>query len=88
MADARTFPCPHCTGVLFIGHNDVFQHIKARHGKKAARQYRARHDEPREPSLGVQLSEALVAAARGEPVPEHIEAMFPKYLAEARRGLR
>lgn len=87
MADVRIVPCPHCDG-LFAGHNDAFQHIRSQHGKKAARQYRASHCEPREPSLGAELSEALIAAACGEPVPEHIEAMFPEYIAEARRGLR
>jgi hypothetical protein len=84
---ARTVPCPHC-GALFADRNDVYQHIKRRHGGKLARQYRPSVIEQRDPSLASELVDALVSAACGEPVPDYIEAMFPEDVADARATLR
>lgn len=81
--------CPHCDRT-FGQANDAYQHIRVKHGGKKARTFRAEHlpqhlPENRERSIGEELGDAMLAAAMGEDVPEHIALMFPDEVAEARR---
>lgn len=84
-----TAVCPNC-GRSFADDNAAYQHSKAKHSGKAARAFRqeVRRESrtEREPSAADELVDALLAAACGEDVPEHIELMFPDEIAEARRG--
>ena len=81
--------CPHCDRRPFADPNDAYNHIKAKHGASKAGRFRREYVPARvyerEPSIGEELAESLVAAACGEEVPEHIERMFPDEIAEARR---
>ena len=65
--------CPHCSKKL-AEPNALFQHVKAKHGKKAARLLRP--PEEREQSMGSLVAEAMIARACGEPVEEWIAVMF------------
>jgi hypothetical protein len=58
--------------------NALFQHVKAKHGKKAARPLRPVSE--REPSMGEIVSEAQMNRALGLPVEPWIEEMFGDYL--------
>lgn len=78
-------PCPHCDRRPFSKPNDAFNHIKAKHGKGLARRFWREHMPEREQSIGEQLGDALIAAACGEDVPEHIAMMFPDDFDEVRR---
>lgn len=78
-------PCPHCDRT-FDEANSAYQHIRAKHGGKKGRQFRARHViGTREPSIGSELADAMLSAAMGDDVPEHIAMMFPDEVADARR---
>jgi hypothetical protein len=69
-------PCAHCERA-FDNVNSLYQHTKAKHGRKAAKGILP----PSEPSLGEELSEALIAYACGEPVDDWIMDMFPDHFA-------
>jgi hypothetical protein len=79
-------PCPHCAR-SFRDQNACWQHIRAKHGRKAASAYRREHMpvEEHEKSVGEELAEAIVAAQCGEPIPDHIALMFPDEIRRARR---
>jgi hypothetical protein len=72
MRDVR---CPHCAA-SFTDENGRYQHAKAKHGKKAARELRPAIDH--EPSLGEELAEAIIAHRCGEPVADYLMEMFPE----------
>lgn len=72
--------CPYCER-SFAEPNARYQHIKHKHpGEK---QLRPPRDD--EPSMASRLIDAQLDAAMGGSVPEHIEAMFPDEIKEARR---
>jgi len=75
--------CPFCDAKAHDD-NGVFQHIRAKHGKGKASAWRRRNMPERERSIGHELAEALLDASMGDPVPEHIEAMFPEHITYAR----
>lgn len=59
--------------------NDLYQHIKVKHGRKAAREVRKLMPRP-EPSLGEELVEASIAwRCEGVQPPEYLRAMFPDH---------
>lgn len=72
-----TFACPHCDRVL--GDADArYQHVKARHGKKAARAVFPKDD--REMSLARELTEAVIAYfTEGKEPPHYLRSMFPEH---------
>lgn len=65
--------CPHCER-SFPERNALYQHVKAKHGKKAARAVHPPVE--REQSMGDLVAEAMLARACGEPVEEWIAVMF------------
>jgi hypothetical protein len=77
--------CPHCPRELG-DENAAWQHIKKKHGGKGGGKFRAvvvankKHE-----SFADEVVEALMLAACGEEVAEHIALMFPDEIAEARR---
>lgn len=77
--------CPHCDR-KFREANDVYNHIKMKHGGPAkARRFRRENMPEREPSIAEDLTDAMLAAACGEDVPEHIAMMFPDEIDDIRR---
>ncbi|WP_449411035.1 hypothetical protein [Methylobacterium komagatae] len=62
--------CNHGLGDL----NALYQHVKAKHGKKAARAHRPPVE--REPSMGDLVAEAQINRALGLPVEPWIAEMF------------
>lgn len=73
----RALACPHCSRTFGDG-NDLYQHAKAKHGKKAARPLRPVVE--REPSMSELVAEAQMNRAMGLPVDPWIEEMFGDYL--------
>lgn len=70
-----TSPCPHC-GQSFGDANGLFNHTKAKHGRKAARAVRPVPE--REQSMASLLIEAQLQHAMGEPVDDWLMDMFPE----------
>jgi hypothetical protein len=68
----RDVHCPHCTA-SFADENARYQHAKAKHGKKAARELRP----AREQSLGEGLAEAVIAFKCGEEPDPYFVMVFP-----------
>ena len=65
-----TSRCPHCRKAVPDA-NALFQHVKAKHGAKAAKVFR----QPRESdSVASELIDALQSGER----PAHLVAMFPE----------
>lgn len=64
--------CAHCDKT-FDNVNSLYQHTKAKHGRKAAKGILP----PPEKSLGQELAEAIIAHKCGEPVEEYLLSMFP-----------
>ena len=78
-----TVICPHCDRT-FATANDLYNHAKDRHGRRAARALREPSDDD-ETSVADQLVEAMLNASMGEDVDEAVELMFPDEIADARR---
>jgi len=70
--------CEYC-GKIVADTSALYQHTKAKHGRKAARGILP----PREMSLGEELAEAQIAFAMGEAPPEHLLMMFPEAFSES-----
>lgn len=63
---------------------DLYQHTKAKHGKKAARDIRKLMPRP-ELSLGDELAEAAIAwRCDGTEPPDYLRAMFPDHFPNRR----
>jgi len=72
--------CRHCSG-RFADLNALYQHTKAKHGKKVAREVRKLMPPP-ELSLGEELAEAAIAwRCEGTRPPSDLLAMFPDHFA-------
>lgn len=71
------FPCPHCDHALNDA-NALFQHVKAKHGRKAAKPLRPVIE--RESSIGEIVAEAQMNKALGLAVDPWVEEMFGDYL--------
>lgn len=72
--------CHHCAG-RFADLNGLYQHTKAKHGKKVAREVRKLMSRP-ESSLGEELAEAVIAwRSEGIRPPSDLLAMFPDQFA-------
>jgi hypothetical protein len=68
--------CQHCAKRVATL-NDLYQHAKVKHGKKAAREVRKLMPPP-EPSLGEELAEAVIAwRSEGIRPDSYLLAMFP-----------
>lgn len=65
--------CPHC-GRRAADENGLYCHVKAKHGRRAARPFRPEPD--REPSMGELVADAQLARAMGEPVEDWIAEGF------------
>lgn len=73
--------CPHCERTVATA-NDLYNHVKAKHGAKLARKLPRPE---REQSIANQLVEALDDYALGIEPPEHLMLMFPENFEEVRR---
>ncbi len=67
------FACPHCPK-SFADAGDLYQHAKAKHGRKAAQKLRPIDDD--EPSYAEMVIDAQIRRAAGEPVEEWLAEMF------------
>lgn len=81
----RAHPCEHC-GRSFGSPSDIWQHTKAKHGKKAARAIRHLVPIAREPSLAEELVEAIADFHAGAAPPEHLLTMFPDEFVRRSHG--
>jgi len=77
--------CSLC-GREFSDHNALWQHTKNVHGRKAAQGLRLQSE--REASISEELTNAIIAASCGDPIPEYIETMFPEEIRDARQRNR
>jgi hypothetical protein len=75
--------CQHC-GRPFADQNGCFSHIKAKHGKAAAKAFRRERMPEREMSLADELLAAIETMRDGGDPPSHIVAMFPQEFAGSR----
>jgi len=66
-------PCPHCNA-RFAAPADLYQHAKAKHGRRAAQKLKPNRDN--EPSMADLVIDAQIARAAGEPVEEWLAEMF------------
>lgn len=81
-----TIKCPHCAR-QFADENAVYQHIKSRHGQKAAYKFGNRinprkpkpkkQERTREPSMGELMAEAELNRMMGIENEDWIEEMLP-----------
>lgn len=71
-----TCRCPHCGKALSTDPNARFQHVKAKHGRGAAKVFRQPR-EPAEQSVADELIEAIKDHAAGIKPPAHLRSMFP-----------
>ena len=75
--------CPHCERTVATA-NDLYNHVKAKHGAKLARKL-PRPKVEREQSVGEWLADALLDYAAGIEPDEALMLMFPEQFREVRR---
>ena len=75
--ERRALACPHCTKT-FGDPNGLYSHVKAKHGKKAARPLKPVSD--REQSMGELVAGAQADRAMGLSVDPWIEEVFGDYI--------
>lgn len=82
IAESRV-ACPHCERTVATA-NDLYNHVKAKHGAKLARKL-PRPKVEREQSVGEWLADALLDYAAGIEPDEALMLMFPEQFREVRR---